>query len=289
MEVPEDVLPLSKLVEEVHAKKPAYNLAQKILREVALGLSALNDAHIIHGDIKPDNVLIERAHDDKRRKAKIIDFDTSFIVGKPNTLTPQSLGTSGYDAPELKIAKTLSELSPAIDVYSLGMIAKLFFDPQNASQIFSNDFILSIYERYFQPTLTKRENNNLLNFIYSTTNENPKFRRGIKEILNHPFIALNLNKDVQAPLIDAEKSAVKKYMKELFIASNELAYEKINYAKSHSSELQAALTSADYNKRREIADKIEAKATQAAFEEFRKKVPTWIESSFKKAYPAIYK
>jgi len=96
---------------------------KKILIGVLSGLVQLHHVGIVHGDLKPHNVLL--THD---FVAKITDFGLSRLRAKASSLTASSqeesapivAGTSAYMAPELLEGST--QASPATDIYSMGIL-----------------------------------------------------------------------------------------------------------------------------------------------------------------------
>ncbi|KAG8940984.1 hypothetical protein FRC04_004840 [Tulasnella sp. 424] len=101
---------------------PELTRAQKIelLCGAARGLEHLHSRTplIVHGDIKPANVVIQ-----DNREAALCDFGLSRIIldlGKPSGLTTTGNrfgGTAGYQAKELLEGNTAT---PAVDVYAFG-------------------------------------------------------------------------------------------------------------------------------------------------------------------------
>lgn len=90
--------------------------AMHVLAEAALGLAAAHQAGLVHRDIKPGNLLLDRDG-----RVKITDFGISHAAGSaPLTTTGVLIGTPAYMAPE-RIGGARG--SPASDIYSLGVVA----------------------------------------------------------------------------------------------------------------------------------------------------------------------
>jgi serine/threonine protein kinase len=94
-----------------------------LLKTVAHSLKVLHDLHIVHSDLKPSNVLIKRT--ELGYTTKLIDFDSSYIVGSPPP-AEDIVGTMNYYSPELvryiQGADNGSELTGASDIFALGLI-----------------------------------------------------------------------------------------------------------------------------------------------------------------------
>jgi predicted Ser/Thr protein kinase len=86
------------------------------LRAVALGLGSSHAAGVVHRDVKPENILIERASG----RALISDFGIA-RVEQSATLTEAGhiMGTAAYMSPEQVNGDTLDGRS---DLYSLGVV-----------------------------------------------------------------------------------------------------------------------------------------------------------------------
>lgn len=94
-------------------------LVAEILRQLLSGLEAVHAAHIIHRDIKPANILLA-ATGTGRPHAYLGDFGIALDLDGPRfTETGLVAGTPGYLAPELM---TLGDVSPAVDLYAVGMV-----------------------------------------------------------------------------------------------------------------------------------------------------------------------
>lgn len=88
--------------------------AVDIMLAICDGLSQLHSRGIIHRDINPSNVLIDRFG-----TVKIIDFNISRTVKSGQSKDTQILGTVGYTAPE---QFGFSQTTERADVYSCGAL-----------------------------------------------------------------------------------------------------------------------------------------------------------------------
>ncbi|XVQ86085.1 protein kinase domain-containing protein [Microbispora siamensis] len=87
-----------------------------IVQQTARGLHAAHRAGVIHRDVKPGNLLVTEAG-----QVKITDFGIArALEAAPLTATGTILGTAQYVSPEQASGTTLT---PASDVYSLGVVA----------------------------------------------------------------------------------------------------------------------------------------------------------------------
>jgi len=99
--------------------KPDLETARNIIEQIAKGLRAFHRKEMLHQDLRPDNIMI-----DKTGTAKIIDFGSTKITGVVEATPPAGqndiLGTVQYTAPEYFLGESGSSRS---DTFSLGVIS----------------------------------------------------------------------------------------------------------------------------------------------------------------------
>lgn len=83
-----------------------------ISMQIASGLEAAHESHVIHRDIKPQNIIVS-----KNGNIKVTDFGIA-KAASPNTLTSGAIGSVHYISPEQARGGYSDERS---DIYSLGI------------------------------------------------------------------------------------------------------------------------------------------------------------------------
>jgi len=98
--------------------KPDLETIRGIVEQIARGLQAFHRKEMLHQDIRPDNIMI-----DKTGTVKIIDFGSTNVRGvleaAPSAERNDILGTVQYTAPEYFVGEGGSTRS---DIFSLGII-----------------------------------------------------------------------------------------------------------------------------------------------------------------------
>lgn len=99
--------------------KPDLETVRGIVEQIAKGLGAFHRMEMLHQDLRPENIMI-----DKTGTVKIIDFGSTRVAGVleagPPTDRNDILGTAQYTAPEYFLGEGGTTHS---DMFSLGVIA----------------------------------------------------------------------------------------------------------------------------------------------------------------------
>lgn len=103
--------------------------AQMIV-QLLQALDYLHRRHLVHRDVKPLNVLVHGDH-----QIKLVDFGLAVGVGQQVEIG----GTLGYMAPETLLH---SEVTPASDLYAVGLIAYQIFTGKYPFQLEDNPELL---------------------------------------------------------------------------------------------------------------------------------------------------
>lgn len=97
---------------------PTLESARDIIDQIALGLHAFHRKEMVHQDIRPENIII-----DKTGTVKIIDFGSVRVEGiqdiNTGVIQENLQGTALYSAPEYFVGKVGK---PRADIFSLGVI-----------------------------------------------------------------------------------------------------------------------------------------------------------------------
>jgi eukaryotic-like serine/threonine-protein kinase len=94
--------------------------ALRVVQEVAWALAHAHARGVVHRDVKPDNILLERDGD----RALVTDFGIAFAAGRQTPIDGVALGTPAYMSPEQGRGE---EPDGRSDVYALGVTAWMAF------------------------------------------------------------------------------------------------------------------------------------------------------------------
>lgn len=106
------------LAEEIANGPLDERIAAAYMRDIAQAVDYAHKAGVIHRDLKPGNVLL-----DKSGAIRVTDFGLATCCDEAGgvTQTGQILGTPAYMPPE-QVVGTPDEITPAADIYALGAV-----------------------------------------------------------------------------------------------------------------------------------------------------------------------
>jgi len=143
---------------------------KQIFQQIVQGVKFLNDHNIIHGDIKPSNILIF-----ENEKVKLNDLSLCRFVDSVST---RQLYTYHYRPPEIDKSK----LSLKSDVFALGCtLFELYFGVPYYDKKFHN--------KIHVPKIGNYKDRDFLNLVYNMTEENIDKRYTIDDVCNHKYFS----------------------------------------------------------------------------------------------------
>ena len=118
----------SNLAERTHGQPMDLRALRATLAHTLRALKYLHEQGIIHGDIKPSNMMI-----DSRKRVKLGDFGLARRASDEDGSLLK--GATRYMAPEM-VSDDFGEVGPASDLYSLGFSAYHLLCGENFEQLF---------------------------------------------------------------------------------------------------------------------------------------------------------
>jgi serine/threonine protein kinase len=135
------------------SKVPEFTESMLYLKDIALALAYCHERDVLHRDIKPQNILIER----DTGRAVLVDFGLRKKLqddSKGLTKTGEILGTPAFMSPEqFSPGGSFGEIGPATDVWAFG--ATIFFAMTGKSPFDKNTMVAIFQAITFEvpPTL----------------------------------------------------------------------------------------------------------------------------------------
>jgi serine/threonine protein kinase len=103
------------LAEIIRRKAPVSAIDKlRWMEELCAGVAYAHQVGVIHRDIKPTNLMIDRSG-----RLKILDFGIAKMLGTLATNATALIGTPGYMAPEQILGKAIDHRS---DLFSIGVV-----------------------------------------------------------------------------------------------------------------------------------------------------------------------
>eukprot|EP01120_Amphizonella_sp_Union-15-10_P016850 TRINITY_DN9141_c0_g1_i1.p1 TRINITY_DN9141_c0_g1~~TRINITY_DN9141_c0_g1_i1.p1 ORF type:complete len:427 (+),score=67.58 TRINITY_DN9141_c0_g1_i1:71-1351(+) len=149
--------------------------ARKYFREIIAAIDYCHSNHVIHLDLKPENMLL-----DSKLNLKLIDFGLSNTY-EPGQLLTTFCGSPSFSAPEL---------GPIVDIWSLGVVLYVMV---TGKLPFDGDTYLEMYQKilagnYEIPAEASADCRDLLRRILVV---DPKQRATLDQIQDHVWVQEN--------------------------------------------------------------------------------------------------
>ena len=147
--------------------------ASELVRDVAGALAHAHQRGVVHRDIKPDNILL-----DKSGKIHVIDFGVArFFDDLSVTYTGQLVGTPLYMSPEQVTGR--GAIDPRTDVYSLGLVLYELLTLRAPLEANNREFLLRTIVTKALPPVNWRNPavpDSLLRIVHKATQKDPDQR-----------------------------------------------------------------------------------------------------------------
>ncbi len=166
--------------------------ACQVMKEILLTVNYLHSLNIMHRDLKPESIVINKIDD--KYKIKFVNFSTAIEFSKGVNLT-EFVGTHYYVAPEV-INKNYNELC---DIWSCGIIMYILITEYPPFQGKNDEEILHNI-RFTEPEFKKNEWEHISfsckDLLLKMLSKNPKKRPSAEFCLKHKWFQVILSTSI---------------------------------------------------------------------------------------------
>ncbi|XP_035402926.1 serine/threonine-protein kinase Nek4 isoform X3 [Cygnus atratus] len=166
--------------------------------QIAMALQYLHEKHILHRDLKTQNVFLTRTN-----IIKVGDLGIARVLENQYDMASTLIGTPYYMSPELFSNKPYNCKS---DVWALGCCV---YEMATLKHAFNAKDMNSLVYRIIEgklPPMPKDYSPHLVEIIRTMLSKNPEERPSVKSILRHPYIKHQISLFLEATKAKATKS-----------------------------------------------------------------------------------
>jgi serine/threonine protein kinase len=208
--------------------KPDVLRSINILKEVREAVEFIHECGIIHGDLKPENIVCFSYLESGLLRWKLIDFDTSCRENKDEFFVKEEFSfTPEYASPEVRKFVKKPEQFPlpklrSLDIWSLGIIAFFIFAaPQHWDRILERLKRCSFQEEIDKILSTFADfEDKEKSFVKSCLQIDPRNRCDVSSLSNKTLFSTQPS-TIQANAFRDSNEEVHKLLKELYHLRNE--------------------------------------------------------------------
>ena len=205
---------------KMYQKPFSEEITQYLMRQIVEALKYLHGRHIMHRDLKLDNILVNFKDQNDTNilnmygaQVKLIDFGFAAHVNKETDLHKSVLGSPLYMDPRLlqKYIHTgnidITGYDEKIDIWSLGNIFYQMLTGKNAFETKDIKILEEKIEKgfYSLPTTSYRE---VVGFLIGMLQYNPDIRLDAEELSKHDFLCKNIRHFIRIDI-----NSLKNYIK----------------------------------------------------------------------------
>ena len=170
-------------------QKSFYNEseAQELVYNLLSAIKHIHDVNIVHRDIKPETILLNKALDDT--DIKLTDFSLAYKLPTPVSSFPDTAGTPDYLSPDVILGKPAGK---PVDMWAVGVNTYILlagyspFSADQGQEVLFKKILRVQYEFHSEFWATVSEE--AKDFIRRLLNPNPLQRLTVDEALQHTWV-----------------------------------------------------------------------------------------------------